>query len=420
MTTWRLFDGVSGRPGFGSSGTVPPAAGAPFAAAYIAGNVFNVTKGGLWFQGYQWLVCASGVDTSGWKFALWQVTTGAGAASADAAHSFLVPGSVVTGGTLTAGQFNYVPVTVPLALAPNTAYCAAVGKTVVTGFPDSTHQFGAGNPYAAGITSGPLQMQVTTSTLLADIKEVQSPFTTAGADPSVTLPATNNLDDILWLDVQVTDIAPAGATYRAWPNVGFPYPRIVTANDQSGYELAMQFSVSQPCAVQRIWHYSPTGSTADGSAVATVLPTRCNLWDVASQTIVPGSDNTSPAWSGAAGSGWVSVDYTTKNLVLSAGTQYKVSTFHAAGANWFGAVASVFGAGQWFGSGFTAGPLTIPGSAAASPGQQSWNTPGFAYPNTSTNPEADFIDIEVLPVPAGPQGGGGRSPFKTALLWADL
>lgn len=102
------MDGAAGRPGVGSSGTQPPAAGASFAGNYVAGSpVFTVSQGGLWFQGYQWWVPLTVSDTTGWKFALWQVTTGAGAGNAGASTSFLVPGSVVTGGTLTAGAFNY-------------------------------------------------------------------------------------------------------------------------------------------------------------------------------------------------------------------------------------------------------------------------------------------------------------------------
>jgi hypothetical protein len=79
-----------------------------------------------------------------------------------------------------------------------------------------------------------------------------------------------------------------------------------------------------------------------------------------------------------------------------------VSTFHAAGVTWFGATASVFGNGDLQAAGFTQGPLTIPGNAAAtSPGQQSWNPVTFGYPATSTNPEADWIDVEVTPAPSG-------------------
>jgi hypothetical protein len=78
-----------------------------------------------------------------------------------------------------------------------------------------------------------------------------------------------------------------------------------------------------------------------------------------------------------------------------------VSTFHSAGVNWFGATANVFGSGQLQAAGWTAGPMTVPGNAAASPGQASWNTVTFAYPGTSTNPESDWIDVEVTPAASG-------------------
>ena len=402
MATYRLMDGVSGRPGVGSSGTQPPAAGASFSGAYVAGNVFSVSQGGLWFQGYWWYVAATVMDTSGWKFALWST------ANSSAAASQVVTGSVITGGTLTAGQFNFVQLSTPLLLTPNIPYVAAVGKTVTTGFPDTVNQFAVGDPYPSGVTNGPLFMRPSGQAIMIDIGQVQMPFSTAGSDPSTTFPATNNHDDNLWLDVQVTDQAPAGATYRAWPGMGFPYPRITTATDQTGYTLGLEFTLSQSCSLQKIWHYSPTGAAADGSAKATVLPSRCLIWNAGTQTAVPGSDNSSPSWldpgggAAAAGDGWVYCDYSSSGVTLQPSVSYKVSTFHAAGADWFGAVANIFGTGNFQGSGITSGPLTILNNAAASPGQQSWNTTTFGYPATSTNPEADYIDVEVLPVAASP------------------
>lgn len=53
-----------------------------------------------------------------------------------------------------------------------------------------------------------------------------------------------------------------------------------------------------------------------------------------------------------------------------------------------------------------AGPPTVSLLATdnASPGQMSWNTTTFGYPNTSTNPESDWVDVEVAPV--APSGSG--------------
>ena len=396
MTTYRLMDGVSGRPGVGSSGTQPPSAGSSYSGNYLAGNVFQVTQGGLYFQGYWWWVPGTGSDTSGWEFALWNVnSTSAGT---------LVPGSVVTGGTLTAGQWNYIPVTAPLPLAPNIPYEAVTGKVVATGFPATQHQFGSGDAYTSAVVNGPLSMHVTADTYMSALGLPQMPFSTAGSDPSAAFPVTNDAEDNLWIDIQVTDQAPAGVTYRAWPDMGIPYPNIVTATDQTGYTLGMEFSLSQNCTLEKIWHYSPTGISADGGAAATVLPSRCAIWNVVSQTTVAGTDNMSPSWKTPGGSaaspaaGWIYCDYSGSGITLSSGVSYKVSTFYGAGADWFGAVADIFGSGNFHDGGFTNGPLTIPDDASASPGQQSWNTVTFAYPATSTNPEADYIDVEVMPV----------------------
>lgn len=398
MTTYNLMDGASGRPGTGSSGTRPPASGTAFSGNYIAGLVFQVTQGGLYLSGYRWYVAASGQDTGALKCALWNIYS-----DVTPSHAILNPAGTVTSGAFTAGQWNAIPLTAAIPLTPNIPYIAAIGGVFSTGFPDTINQFASGDPYASGITNGPLSAY--SSVVAAAASWPQSPFSTAGSDPTTTVPHTNNHDDILWLDVTITDQAPAGATYRAWPNMADPWPRITTANDQTGYTLSLEFSLSQACTLSKIWHYSPT---ANDQATATVLPTRCLIWNVSGQSAVSGTDNQSPSWkdpngsAASAGDGWVYCDYSASGVTLASGVNYKVSTFHAAGANWFGAVANVFGGGGIQSGGFTSGPLTIPNNANSSPGQQSWNTTTFGYPATSTNPEADWIDVEVTPAPAGP------------------
>lgn len=412
MTLFRLMDGLAGRPGVGSSGTQPPAAPTAFTGNYIAGLVFQVTSWGLWFPGYWWWVPGTGGQTTtGQKFALWQVT-GAGAGT-------LVPGSVVTAGALTAGQFNFVPLATPLALSSGVVYQAATGYVSAAGFPQNKNQFGAANPYAAGITSGPL-MAYSSLTGSAQVPSgwlPQEPFTTGAADPSVAMPTLNDADDLLWLDVQVSTVAPAGATYRAFPSM--PVASLAGGGPQSlAYTLGMQFSLSQPCVLDRIWHYSPPTST--------VLPTRCGIWNVAGQTEVAGTDNSAPAWSGAAGSGWVSCDYTGAGVTLNAGVNYKVSTFTADNVDvWFGTTTNYFSTGPGA-AGITAGPLTLPSNASASPGQASWNQGiTWTYPNTSTSPENDWIDVEVTPAAAPPVTAAAPGPpsmeespmKKLRLLW---
>lgn len=393
MTTYSLYDGVSGRPGVGSSGTQPPATATSFSGSYIAGQVFEVTSGGLWLQGYRWWVPGTRGNTAAQKFALRNINA--------ANQAALIPAGTVTSGTLTAGQFNTVLLPAPILLTPNIPYLAATGMTSTSpaGFPSTQSQFGAAQPYASGITNGPLH-HYGNSDSAAAANWALDPFSTAGSDPAVTTPATNDASDILWLDVIVTDTAPAGASYRAFPSMTTPWPSVQTPNDITGYTLGFQFSLAQACKLMKIWHYSPPSTS-------TVLPTRCCIWAVAGQAIVSGTDNTSPSWlnsSGAAaspGDGWIYCDYSGSGVTLQPGAQYKVSTFHAAGVNWFGATPNVFGSGNLQQNTWTAGPLTVPSNASASPGQASWNPVTFGYPGTSSNPEGDWIDVEVTPVASG-------------------
>ena len=57
MTTYRLMDGSSGRPGNG------PSAATSYQGDYLAGTVFQVTAGDFWFEGFWWWVCNSGQQT---------------------------------------------------------------------------------------------------------------------------------------------------------------------------------------------------------------------------------------------------------------------------------------------------------------------------------------------------------------------
>jgi hypothetical protein len=393
MTVYRLMDGVAGRPGTGSSGTQPPAAGTSFSGNYIAGLAFEVTSFGLWFQGYWWWVPATvSQTTTGQKFALWQVTgTNAGT---------VIPNSSVTAGVLTANAWNYVPLATPLALTAGVAYNAATGYVSTTGFPKTGAQFGTGDPYSAGFANGPLTAYSSTSgsnTVGGASWLPQQPFSTAGSDPAAIMPVLNDADDLLWIDIQVSDQAPAGATYRAFPDM--PVASLAGGGPQSlAYTLGMEFSVSQACTLQKIWHYSAPTST--------VLPTRCGIWVVGSQTELGGSDNSSPSWllpaggAASAAAGWVYCDYTSAGVTLAAGVNYKVATFTADNTDvWFGTTTNYWSSGPG-GSGITTGPLSLPNNAGASPGQSSWHQSAtWTYPDTSSSPENDWIDVEVLPLP---------------------
>lgn len=397
MTTYRLMDGIGGRPGSG------PASGTSYAGNLVCGCAFGVTAGGLWFEGYYWWPPVTNGDTaSGQKFALWQVDNGTGA-------GHLVPGSAVTAGALTAGQWNFVPLATPLLLSPCAAaaattygavYLAATGKVFSSGFPETKNQFGTGDPYAAGITNGPLTgfSSISGSNPAGGSSGwlAQMPFSVGGSDPTLVYPAASDSDANLWLDVQVSDQAPAGTqAYRLFPNIpGFVAQGLGTQT--TAYTLGLEFTLASACALSKIWHYSPPG--------VSVLPTRCGIWDVATQTEVSGTDNSSPSWllpgggAAAAGDGWVYCDYSGAGVTLNASQNYKASTFTSDNTDgWFYAVANFWGTSpDPFPSGVTAGPLTILGNAASTIGQDSWNHgTSWAYPATSANPEYDGIDIEV-------------------------
>jgi hypothetical protein len=365
---YRLFASVNG-----------PAAATSYSGPFIAGVVFSVSTGGTWINGYWWWVCDSDQPTAPQKFALWQVYT-------DATGS-LITTATATSGTLTAGQWNYVQLTSPVPLSIGATYVAATGFT--GSFPATSSQFGAGQTYGAGIVSGPLiGYSDQGGSLPASFSVSQGSFSVAASDPTQVMPAYGYQSDNFWMDIQVGTSPPTGTSYRLWPN----YPTIpgTVDTDTSAYTLATEFLLSATCALDTIWFYSPAGATA--------LPSRCAIWNVSSQTVVAGTNNTSPSWTGAAGGGWVSCAY--NGVTLPAG-DYKVAVYYGGGSQWFQVNIGYFGSGGIAVGGITAGPLTAPGtSAATSPGQGTYNAGSWAYPQsygTGGNGESYWVDVEVTP-----------------------
>ena len=280
-----------------------------------------------------------------------------------------------------------MPLAAPLPLAIGATYVAATGFS--NGFPDTNNQFGSGDPYSAGIVNGPLTAYSDgTGSLPSPFKTDQGVFTVASADPTTSLPIYGSSAANFWMDVQVDTTPPAGTSYRLWPS----YPTIPghINSDTAGYTLGMEFQLSEPCKLDNIWFYSASGAAA--------LPTRCAIWNVSSQSVVAGTDNTSPSWSGATGSGWVACTYS--GVTLPAG-DYKVSAFYGGGSQWYMATTGYWAAGGTGGSGIAAGPVTAPGtSTATSPGQNTYNKGSWAYPQTyasSGNGENNWVDVEVTP-----------------------
>jgi hypothetical protein len=341
----------------------------------------------MWFEGYWWWVCPSNQPVSAQKFALWNVTSQSGGT--------LIPGSVVTSGGLTAGQWNWVPVPAPFQLAIGTCYNACTGFT--GSFPDTNNQFGSGDPYGAGLTNGPL-------TAYSDSNgSLQTPYTTnqgvfgaSGSDPSVTMPLSGSNSANFWVDLQVSNTAPTGysGSYRLWPNKYDAAPQ-TDPDSPVNYVVATEIHLSQSCALDKIWYYSPPSVTQ--------LATECGIWQISDQELVV--QNASPSWSGTAGSGWISCTFT--GVVLPAG-QYKVAVYNGAATPdpWSAKQLNYWdvGAGQ---NGITNAPNRADASVA-NEFQESGQEPGqctFAvgppnqYPDLYVDGLAQnyWVDAEVTP-----------------------
>ena len=404
MTSYRLMDGASGRPGVGSSGTQPPSSSVSFTNPITLSTAFQVTQGAIYLQGFWYWLADAGQPAGPQPFCLWQVT----GTTLVAAGGLFVPGSQVTSAPLSLG-WNYVPYATPLALTPNTPYRAQTGFT--GNFVDTDNQFGATQPYAAGITNGPLMAYSDTGGSAPFPAWVggggvggQCGFSTASADPTATYAGVGNNSFLSWVDVQVTDVVPAGVSYRIWPN--YPAGGPLRTDDSNGYTIATEFTLSQPCHLNAIWWYSPAGA-AD-------LPTRCLIWDTGSQLAVAGTDNPSPSWSGAAGAGWIKVPYD-GSVILPAGS-YKTSVFHPAlGNHWFSDVADYWhtagGGGYPGANGITNGPLSALTDGASSTGQSSYHITTFGYPATGDGGANDWTDVEVTPVTTAP----GVPPYTACM-----
>jgi Concanavalin A-like lectin/glucanases superfamily len=304
MSTYRLFPSTDG-----------PSTATKYSGDLISGVQFQVNQGGCWLEGYWWWVCEDGDQpTKAQKFALWQVYS-------DVEPGNLVGDATVTSDDLKAGAWNYVALTQPVPLSIGATYLAATG--VNGNFPTTANQFGSGQKYAAGITDGPLVAYSDGSGSTPSPATLpQMPYSTTGTDPSVDMPTDGYQSQNLWIDVSISTTPPAGASYRLWPNYGTIAG--IIADDATSQSFGTEFSLTQACTLDKIWFYSPPKM----SIPATVLPTACAIWDVPSDpttaTMIDGTLNSSPTWSGDGGSGWVSCDYSSSGVTLQPG-RYKVT-----------------------------------------------------------------------------------------------
>ena len=370
-----------------------------------AGILFEVTEGGMWFEGYWWWVANNG-DTAPQKFALWQMGDDNG---------YLIDAATVTSGTLVAGQWNYVPLNTPVQLSIGGndvggndctgAYIACTVWTMVNGFSITSNQFGSGDPYSAGITQGPLfafSDQSGSAPCKAPGNHPQGLFGGSGNDPT-NAPTTGGSNSAnFWMDVQVSKTAPSGynGSYRLWPNME---PGGYDASADTGAQTTGTcFSLSEPCVLDNVWFFSPHNAAA--------LPASTQIWNSDTQTLVA-STNLSASWSGGVGSGWVANSYANANITLPAGN-YIATIYYGGGQTFYYEATGYFGTKEVApdqpgvaSNGFTNGPLSTPGTANAPnpPGGNSCYFTGGTvptYPNSwddDDGGENRWVDVEVTP-----------------------
>ncbi len=395
MATYRLYPSTNG-----------PATPVDFGAGFefVSAVGFEVTQQTIYFEGYWWWVCPTQQSTSPQKFCLWQDTLDL---DQQGDLGVVVEASVVESGNLVAGQWNFIPLPAPIPLSQYVSYRAATASPRYA--PTSNDQFGSGGAYAGGITNGPLfAFSDTSSGNSGDVSFYQKyncSWADGTLDPTSIYPGAGSGGFNVWMDVQVTDVAPAGATFRCWPNQPNP---LYTPEAQLPFTVSTQMVVSQSAQVLKLWFMSQTGNG--------ILPSTCGIWDTATQALVAGSENTAPNWllpdgsPASAGAGWIYCDYSKSGLVLAANHNYRVAAgMFTPGYVWYSGAQ-----GYWLQSG---GGYASIGSGAAhgagngiiscvpcglSPNPLSpcaQDTSGhFAYPNAMEDDGDNYyIDLEVVP-----------------------
>jgi hypothetical protein len=368
-----------------------------YSGDFLAGLAFQATAWNTWLEGFWWWVPADG-DTGPQPFALWQLFTTATSETT----AGLIAAATVRSGPLTAGQWNYIPLGSPVALSAGVPYVAATGWVAVAGFPATNGQFGPGQPHADGIVKGPLAAYSDAGggAPVPNNWAAQGLFSNlSGSDPTAAMPADGFESANFWVDVQVTDVPPAGATSRLWPSL--PVPPNTLSDSALPFTLATAITLSEPCDVKRIWFCSLAG--------ATLLPAEVGIFNEATQQLMPGTHIAGPAWSDGPGHGWVSCEY--QGLTLPAGSYRVAVCSGAASEPWNYATLGYFttGAGS---AGIAVGPLAAPGEAAMAggAGQGSYNQgsalawPGSYFSGSGGGP-CYWVDIEIaVSAPRPPTG----------------
>ncbi|HEY0934802.1 MAG TPA: hypothetical protein VGD91_13795, partial [Trebonia sp.] len=143
--------------------------------------------------------------------------------------------------------------------------------------------------------------------------------------------------------------------------------------------LGLLVETSQAGTLPDIAFYSPPGST--------VLPSQIALYTVTGQALVTSQV---PAWSGGAGSGWVTAPFTA-DPALAVSTQYMAAVFGTNLSYYFTDSYWSTGAGS---AGVTSGPLSAPGGGGSA--AQGYYSPAtsLAYPSSQYDSGYWGLDVQ--------------------------
>ena len=144
----------------------------------------------------------------------------------------------------------------------------------------------------------------------------------------------------------------------------------------------MEFVLTQPLYLTGIYYWR--------ASVTDPLPATVAIFNVATQTIVPGTQ-VSVTDPGTAG--WIKISPTSQ-ILLAAATNYKVAVQGGGVAAWYSATSHYWDTGAGA-AGITNGPLTAYNNAGADVGQDSFAVGSLAYPTGTFNATNYWVDVEV-------------------------
>lgn len=355
-----------------------PNVGNSYSGGFLSGVQFYVSTGNCYLVGYRlWVQAGTNPNpTIPCKCALWQME-----GLANSGQYTLISAANATSGTLVPG-WNTILLANPIPLTPMAAYQIAIA--INGNFNDTNSQFGPGDIYN-GLHNGPLYAVTGANPGWNSTGNQKSGLFAIATDPTVTIPgaADSGGDGYsnFWVDCIIAQGTNPTAqnkytgTYRMFPN--WPNPIQAQTDSAEAYNIATEFIVTRTCTVQNIWFYSVPGSTG--------LPDQAAIWTANGLSGNLVTLLTGVSWSGAAGSGWLSVAVP-GNVKLASG-RYKVSVYDGAATPtvststifyfWQPGQTNPLGAGYAAGE-WQNGPLIIPNLANA----------GLAYEYNSSLPGA--------------------------------